>query len=232
MGLFRPWGLEHSAILAAVVALPAALGIGARGSVGRTALVARVFGFVLIGNELIWWVFRYREEGLGVHNLPLQLCDLSVWVAAAASLFRRQFCFEFAYFAGLAGGGMALLTPDLWAPWPSYPSAYYFLSHGLTVTTVLFLVWGAGMRPTSWALGRFLLAANAYAVLVGLVNAAFQTNYLYLCRKPEAPTILDHLGPWPWYLVFGEAIAAALCLLLWLPFSPWLRSRLAGLTGA
>jgi hypothetical integral membrane protein (TIGR02206 family) len=170
LGLFRPWGLEHSAILAAVVALPAALGLGTRGNVGRTALVARVFALLLVGNELIWWSFRYREEGLGVHNLPLQLCDLGVWAAAAASFSRRQFCFEFAYFAGLAGGGMALLTPDLWAPWPSYPSVYYFLSHGLTVAAALFLVWGGGMRLTSWAVGRFLLAANAYAVLAGVVN--------------------------------------------------------------
>jgi len=232
VGLFRPWGLEHVAILAAVLALPAALAAATRGIERRLAFAGAVLACLLVGNELVWWVYRYRAEGVRASNLPLQLCDLSLWAGAVAGWRRRQDCFEFVYFAGLAGGGMALLTPDLCAPWPSYPSAYYFLSHGLTVGMALFLVWGARMRLTAWALGRFLLAINCYGVAMGVFNAVFRTNYLYLCRKPEAATVLDYLGPWPWYLVFGEVAAVALGALLWLPFSAGLKSRLAGPAGA
>jgi uncharacterized membrane protein YwaF len=50
------------------------------------------------------------------------------------------------------------------------------------------------------------------------VNARFGTNYMYLRAKPEAPTLLDLLGPWPWYVLGGEIVAV--CLL-------WLLSRSA-----
>lgn len=230
MGQFRLWGVEHLAILAAVLTLPAALAAFARGHQRRSAVIGGVLAVLLAGNELVWWLFRYRTEGLHLANLPLQVCDLTVWMGVWAAIWRRQACFEFLYFAGLAGGGMALLTPDLWAPWPSYPSVYYFLAHGLVVVLALFLVWGAGMRLTSRAVGRFLLIVNGYALGMAVFNTAFQTNYLYLCRKPEAPTLLDYLGPWPWYLAFGELAAAALVVALWLPFSLRLRNWLAGRT--
>jgi uncharacterized membrane protein YwaF len=58
----------------------------------------------------------------------------------------------------------------------------------------------------------------AWAGLVGLVNLALGTNFMYLCRKPSVPTLLDWMGPWPVYL--GTAALAALALfgLLALPF--------------
>lgn len=227
MGPFRLGSVEHLAILAVVLTLPAGLAAVARGHRRRSGVISGVLASLLAGNELVWWLFRYRTEGLHVANLPLQVCDLTVWLGVSAAIWRRQVWFELLYFAGLAGGGMALLTPDLWAPWPSYPSVYYFLSHGLVVVVALFLVWGVGMRLTHWAVGRFLLILNGYALGIAAFNIAFQTNYLYLCHKPEAPTLLDYLGPWPWYLVFGELAAAALVIALWLPFSLRLRNWIA-----
>ena len=43
-------------------------------------------GWGLVLNELVWWIWRYSREGLHARNLPLQLCDLSVWLAALACL--------------------------------------------------------------------------------------------------------------------------------------------------
>ena len=85
-------------------------------------------GYGLVVNELIWWRFRYSREGIHLRNLPLQLCDATLWMSAAASIKPASPIVEFAYFAGMAGAGMALLTPDLWSPWPTYPAIYFFLA--------------------------------------------------------------------------------------------------------
>lgn len=220
-GDFRLWGAAHLFILAAVPASACTLARVARGSSSRLMVTSRVLAAAIVANELIWYVYRYSREGLRFsENLPLQLCDIALWVTAGAAWWRRRAWFEFSYFAGLAGAGMAMVTPDLWAPWPSYPSIYYFLAHGLVMVTVLFLVVGAGLRPQPGALKRFLVTVNAYALVVGAFNWMVGGNYMYLCRKPAGATLLDHLGPWPWYLLWGEVVAVTLCALLYLPFRP------------
>jgi uncharacterized membrane protein YwaF len=50
-------------------------------------------------------------------------------------------------------------------------------------------------------------------------------------QKPATPSLLDMLGPWPWYLLAGELIAVLLVLLLYLPFAlADRRARRAGST--
>ena len=177
-------------------------------------------GYGLAVNELIWWVFRYAHEGIHPRNLPLQLCDITVWASVLACLTLVPAVVEFAYFAGAAGAGMALLTPDLWSPWPSYPAIYFFVVHGGVIVAVVVLVFGgiAALRPGApWRAFGLLLG---YAGAAGAFNAVFGTNYMYLCRKPANASLLDALGPWPMYLVAGAAIGLALFWLLWLPIRP------------
>lgn len=148
-------------------------------------------GWGLLINELVWWVFRYSHEGVHLPNLPLQLCDVTLWASVLACLTLRPAAVEFAYFAGMAGAGMALLTPDLWSPWPSYPAIYFFVAHGGIVLACAVLVFGgiAPLRPG--ALWRAFGMLLGYAALVGVFNAIFHTNYMYMCRKPKNASLLD-----------------------------------------
>jgi hypothetical integral membrane protein (TIGR02206 family) len=128
---------------------------------------------------------------------------------------------EFGYFAGIGGAGMALLTPNLWSRWPNYQAIYFFVAHGGIVIAVALLAFGgcARFRPGSvWRSFGLLLC---YAALVGALNAAFGSNYMFLCRKPANPSLLDQMGPWPWYLVGGAAASLAFFWLLWLPVQHW-----------
>lgn len=175
-------------------------------------------GGTLMVNELIWWAFRYGHEGWRFpHNMPLQLCDVTLWAAVIASLTLAAPVVEFAYFAGMAGAGMALLTPDLWSPWPTYPAVYFFLAHGGIVMIASVLVFGRVVLLRQLAVWRAFGVLVAYATLVGGFNAIFGTNYMYLCRKPAAASALDALGPWPVYLIAGALVGLAIFWLLWVP---------------
>lgn len=43
-------------------------------------------------------------------------------------------------------------------------------------------------------------------------------NYLFVADKPDFPTLLDALGPWPWYILQLELVGFAILFLLYIPF--------------
>jgi hypothetical integral membrane protein (TIGR02206 family) len=113
---------------------------------------------------------------------------------------------------------MAILTPNLWEPFPSFGTVQFFVAHGLIVAGALFLAWSKLARPRRWSVGRAMLGVNLFAACVGIFDAVYKTDYMYLRAKPQNASMLDFLGPWPWYIVAAEGVALVIFLLLYLPF--------------
>ena len=222
---FRLFSLIHIAILAAVPLIAMSLAAAARAHRLYARRISLSLAAMLTVNEIIWYSYRYSTEGLRFpEGMPLQLCDAMVWMAVAALISRAQWVFETAFLIGIAGAGMALLTPDLWAPLRSYPSIYFFLAHGGIVIAVLYLIWSHARSLKPGCVWRVFLTVNLFALFVGTFNAIFGTNYMYLCRKPQGASLLDYLGPWPFYVLGGEVLALGMLWMLWLPFA-WARRR-------
>lgn len=220
MGTLRSFSWTHVAILAAVPLAAAALAAAVRARPGVVRPLCRALAAAIALNELAW----YRHAlALGwvrpPHGLPLDLCDVTLWLTVYALSTLAPWALEAVYFLGLAGSGMALLTPDLAdVPFPSYAAVQFFLAHGGVVGSVLFLAFAGILRPRPGAWWRAFLGVNAFAAAVALFNAVFQTNYMYLCEKPRSGTLLDWLGPWPVYVIAADVVALALLFLLSLPF--------------
>lgn len=216
---FVLFGPAHFVFLAAIPVAAFLLTRAARGSPARGRVIRLAVGWFLLVNELVWYSFRLITEGVRFpEGLPLNLCDLSLWLTVAALLTLNRWAYEPAWFAGQAGAAMAVLTPELWAPTWSYPTIYFFTAHGGIIAAMLFLVFSRQARPGPHAIWKGLLVLHVWAAFVGAFNTVFRTNYMFLCAKPSAASLLDYMGPWPWYIAAGDLLAVLLFLLLALPF--------------
>ncbi len=144
---------------------------------------------------------------------------MSFWLIAAALLTLEEHTFDLAYYWGVAGSGMALLTPYLRAPLRTYQSFQYFTGHVLLIVGVLYLIWSRQARPRarSWWFAWWSL--NVYGAVVGGVDFLWGTNFMYLRQKPASLSLFDVLGRWPWYVVGADVVGLLLFRVLQLPFS-------------
>jgi hypothetical integral membrane protein (TIGR02206 family) len=212
---------EHLLAVAAIAICAAVLVAAARLRPGRwTRAAGLALAVLLVGAEVGWWIYLgvtgAKDAELGT-ALPLQLCDAAIFISAFALIFRTQLLVEVTYFWGLAGTIQALITPDLPQHFPTFPFFQYYFAHGGIITAGLFLVIGLGRWPRRDAFLRVLVVTIAYVLLVGAIDAATGANYMYLRSKPPA-SLLDLLGPWPWYLGWAGLIGVALLFVLDAPF--------------
>jgi hypothetical integral membrane protein (TIGR02206 family) len=152
-------------------------------------------------------------------DLPLHLCSIVVWVSAYMLITKNYQVFEFAYFMGIGGGMQALLTPD--AGTYGFGHFYvwqFFIAHGSIIIASAYMAIVEGYSPTWASIQKVFVWGNGYMVVVTVINLIIGSNYLYTLHKPHVPTLLDYLGPWPWYILSAEGVALILCSLLYLPF--------------
>ena len=183
------------------------------------AFVPKVLGIMLLVLELsaqFWYLWSGTVDVR--YTLPLHLCDLSLILSALMLLTGSDRLYGTAYFMGLAGSTQALLTPNLVYPFPHFLYFQFFLSHGLVVAACLWATFVGGKRPTFRQVWIAFGATNLYALVIFPVNLLLGSDYLFINGKPSTPSLLDFLGPWPWYILSLEALCLGIFLLLWLPF--------------
>jgi hypothetical integral membrane protein (TIGR02206 family) len=176
------------------------------------AIYAAVFVYALFPPDLRW-------------SVPLHLTDLATVVTACAWWSQRHWAFELTYYWGLMLSVQALISPALSGPdFPSYQFLGFWSIHLLVIWAAIYLTWGRGMRPT-WRSYRFVVATTlVWAAVTFTFNSIAGSNYGFVNGKPTTASLLDVLGPRPWYVVIGGTLIAAVwALMTW----PWERARAA-----
>ena len=220
---FKLMGTPHLVSLAVVLAINLLL-LPLRRVVGEAGKRAVRYGLVavLVGSEGFFHLWRVYAGLWNVQeNLSLlHLCGLMIWVSAAALLTRNPRLYEFVYFLGVGGATQALLTPDV-GPY-GYPHIRFYaciVTHAAIVTTGMYLIVVERFRPTWASVRRVVTYTPVYMAFVGVANALLGSNYMFIARKPEFPSLLDMLGPWPWYVVSLIGVGLLFVLLMHLPFA-------------
>jgi len=173
---------------------------------------------------------RYLTGELSLQNaLPFHLCDVAAFAGAIALLKRSRLAAELVYFFGLAGTLNGLITPALLQDFPHLTFFAFFLGHSGIVIAAVHVVAGMGLIPRPGAPLRMLGCILSYAAIVGVINWVLGTNYGFVCWKAPSPSLMDVLGPWPWYVGSLALLSLIFFVLLNLPFviQRWRKKDLA-----
>jgi hypothetical integral membrane protein (TIGR02206 family) len=107
---------------------------------------------------------------------------------------------------------------------PSPEYLLFFIGHGLVIVGVLYGALVYRLRPYPMSIVRVGAITLALAAVIVVVNLWLGTNFMYLMAKPERASLMDWLGPWPWYWLPLIGIGLLSFLILYLPF--YIRDRL------
>jgi hypothetical integral membrane protein (TIGR02206 family) len=218
---FALFGTTHLAALGALVLLNLLLLRFRNASDGTKTTLRWTLALILWVNEIAWHYWNYIYGRWTIQTmLPLHLCSLLVWTGALMLVTKNYRVYEFMYFMGIGGAIQALATPGIGMyGFPHFVFFQYFLSHGLIITSAIYMTVVERFRPTWKSVLRVALWMNIYVVIVYFINTAIDSNYLMINYKPDTPSLLDLLPEWPIYILYMELIGIITILLLYLPFA-------------
>ncbi|HEV2783303.1 MAG TPA: TIGR02206 family membrane protein [Actinophytocola sp.] len=223
MRQFTVYGSSHWIVLGIfVLGAVAVVALGRRREAAAARRFSRIMAGLVLALQLAIQAYSMSEFGVD-HGLPLQLSDLAAFVTAYALWSLRQWAYALTYYWGLTLSTQALVSPALRGDdFPSVGFLAFWLIHLFVVWAAIYLTWGLRMRP-GWRDYRLAVAATVcWAAVAFTVNAAAGTNYGFLNAKPTQASLLDVLGPWPWYLLPELALVLTVwALMTW----PWVRAR-------
>jgi hypothetical integral membrane protein (TIGR02206 family) len=220
-GRFETLGASHLAVWGLFVmgvVLMVLLGRRVRGT-ERAVAVSRLFALSIPALLVPLQVVDLLPGNYDVHTtLPVQLCDLA-WIAAAVALWTgHRVPVALVYYWGLLLTPQALLTPTLGVDFPDPRFLAFWGIHLMIVWAAVYLTWGLGLRPTWRGYASTVAITLVWLVSVFAFNELAGTNYGYVNDKPGTATILDYLGPWPWYVAVEIALVAVVWALMTLPW--------------
>ena len=154
--------------------------------------------------------------------LPFHLCDVAAIIAGLALITKRPLLCALTYYWGLAATIQGIITPAITVGFPAAPFVMFFVHHFAVVIAALYLPIVYGWRPMLplWKTPLQVLGWSVlYLFFAMTVNRLLGSNFAFASHPPSNPSLIDQLGPWPWYLVSMLGVAMLFYSLLTLPFA-------------
>lgn len=153
-------------------------------------------------------------------SLPLHLCNFGMIMVGILLITRKQWALELAYFWALCGASQSLLTPDLKYMFPHPMAITFFTAHTIEIIGLLYAVIVLKMRPHWDSIPRVFIRTLMLAAVIFPLNFLHpDMNYMFLKHPPLGGSLIDLLGPWPWYLLSLMGVALVLFVLAYLPYA-------------
>ena len=192
-------------------------------SISNKSLISKIIAFIILLHVII---SPYKDLYLlqNPYNwkeiLPIHMCDLSEIFLAAFLLGGPKILYKCAFFWGLAGASMAIITPDI--PVIDLDYAFFMIGHGMIVIGVMYATISLGNRPYAKdILTVSLITAFVLLPIVYLINLILgePANYWYLIAKPAGASLMDAFPEPPYHLLITTPLAIVTFYLIYIPYA-------------
>jgi hypothetical integral membrane protein (TIGR02206 family) len=222
---FSTFGSEHNIYLFALIAIWILLPLLGKKLLTRDQQrnIVLILISVTLLQELLHYFYKIHLNSFDIaQDLSLHMCGFSLFISCYALYTKNQTAFELSFFWGLAGALQAILTPDPSRFHFGYISTFWsFLSHGIIILNVFWLIFVDNMRCRKNSLFNTILVTNGAIFIVGIINKLIGNgaNYWFICEKPsgDSPFLI---GEWPFYLFTFQLAGILFMLLIYFPM--WL----------
>ncbi|MFL2575099.1 MAG: TIGR02206 family membrane protein [Flavobacteriales bacterium] len=178
--------------------------------------------FMTLSNHIILLI---NDSWTLKSNLPIHLCSVSALICCFIGFTKKnQLLFEFLFYAGIIGGLLSILTPQitLYNEYSFFYIMFYF-KHASIIAIPLFMRYGLNMKLTKFSWLKVFGLVNLLLLFVLPINALIDSNYLYVSRPPMVnnPLIIEDLNKVfgiPTYVFYWEIILIVLVILFYYVF--------------
>jgi len=227
MNEFILFGTTHLLTLAIIFAVSFGFSFFMRDkySLESFASFEKILGFTLILNELLKPLYLIAlGDYKWTNTVPLHACHISSYTAGLFLLTREQRFFDFAYFWGLGGGTMALLTPDVEFTFPDLDFMTLFFGHGLLFFSLIYIVIVIKQKVTFGSLVNALKYSLILLPIMYVLNVliggepGYEANLWYLMKAPAGESLMSLFPAPPWHVFPVFPLVALIFYMLYLPF--------------
>ena len=195
-----------------------------RSEYAKKTLSYAIIFFILINQGMD----LYREGYLSGNwklGLPLHLCDFSSFSILIYLLTKKREFFLFAFFFGIAGGGMSILTPDVEYGFPYVPYIQNQIGYMMIILGVTYAMILDNQRPYLKDVHRVLIFGTFLLGVMYVVNYLLgaPANYWFLMEKPIGDNVTAFMRPAPFHMIDIYLLAIIVCYLIYVPY--FLRDR-------
>ena len=139
------------------------------------------------------------------------------WLSFYIFSQKRDF-FIFAFFFGIAGGGMSILTPDTVYGFPYVGYIQSQIGHTMILMSVSYAMIIDKHRPYLGDVPKALFYASILLIFTYLMNYLLGTNYWFLAEKPIGNNITSFMRPEPFHIIDLYIAAIVICYVMYLPY--------------
>ncbi|NDV82720.1 TIGR02206 family membrane protein [Bacteroides sp. 51] len=212
----------HASMVLFVIVLAIFISIaGARlKRTGHLQPFSKGFGISLLGLWIAYNIYYFLPANFKLDtSLPLHVCDFMAIIASISLIKPNKRTSALLYFCALALTSQAIITPTGNQDPTTFRFWLFWFLHGGIISAAIYDLVVRSYRPVFkdylFVVGCDLL----YVALILPLDIIFGWNYGFIGNiKPDTPTIIDALGPWPQRLIWMVGLVVIVQFIMYLPW--------------